>query len=195
MSNETSKSLMRRLHDIRYATRYFRGSGIDIGSGSDSLARYCELFPRVSSIRSWDLQDGDAEFMHSVEDSSYDFVHSSHCLEHLRDPLRGFENWIRICRVGGHLVITVPDEDLYEQGTWPSRFNSDHRWTFTINKAKSWSYNSLNIFDLLFSQRDCIQVLKVELLDSSYLYNLGSVQDQTRDIAESAIEIVVKKIK
>ncbi len=195
MSNETSKSLMRRLHDIRYATRYFRGSGIDIGAGLDSLARYCELFPLVDHIRSWDISDGDAEFMSQVEDSSYDFVHSSHCLEHLHDPYQGFKNWVRICKIQGHLVLTLPDEDLYEQKIWPSIFNPDHKWTFSINKARSWSAKSVNIFDLLSSQSDHIRVLKVELLDSSFLYDLGRVQDQTRDIAESAIEIVLKKIK
>jgi hypothetical protein len=26
----------------------------------------------------------------------------------------------------------VPDEDLYEQGVFPSTFNADHKWTFTV---------------------------------------------------------------
>src|SRR6185312_3014562 len=50
---------------------------------------------------------------------------------------------------GGHLVISVPDEDLYEQGVWPSTFNTDHKITFTLSKKTSWSPVSVNVFSLL----------------------------------------------
>ena len=59
--------------------------------------------------------DQAAELMASVADNTYDFVHSSHCLEHMRDPARAMHNWLRILKPGGHLVCLVPDEDLYEQ--------------------------------------------------------------------------------
>jgi hypothetical protein len=36
--HETGKTIARRLHDARFATRYFTGDGIDIGSGPDPLA-------------------------------------------------------------------------------------------------------------------------------------------------------------
>ena len=39
----------------------------------------------------------------------------------------------------------VPDEDLYEQGQFPSTYNVDHKWTFTILKTTSWSPCSLNL--------------------------------------------------
>jgi SAM-dependent methyltransferase len=194
MSNETSKSVLRRLHDVRYATRYFVGEGIDVGAGEDSLAKYTSLFPLATNIRSWDLQDGDAEAMQSVADQTYDFVHSSHCLEHLNDPYQGLKNWIRICKTGGHLIIMVPDEDLYEQKLWPSIFNPDHKWSFTINKTRSWCSRSINVFDLLNAHQESVKIKKIELLDSTYIYD-RKVQDQTRDIAESAIEIILKKIK
>ena len=44
--------------------------------------------------------------------------------------------------------ITIPDEDLYEQGCYPSRFNDDHKHTFTLAKKHSWSERSHNLFDL-----------------------------------------------
>ena len=98
-------------------------------------------FP-VSAKCAWDLGDGDATFMESVKDETYDFVHSSHCLEHLLDPEKGLRNWFRILKPGGYLVVIVPDEDLYEQGVFPSTFNADHKWTFTISKSGSWSDKS-----------------------------------------------------
>ena len=50
--HETSKSIFHRLHDSRYATRYFVGDGIDIGSGPDPLSQYYEFFPQMKSCRS-----------------------------------------------------------------------------------------------------------------------------------------------
>ena len=49
---------------------------------------------------------------------------------------------------GGHLILIVPDEDLYEQGVFPSQFNPADTCTFTMGKARSWSPVSLNVRDL-----------------------------------------------
>jgi SAM-dependent methyltransferase len=128
----TSLSMQRRAHDSRFATRYFVGHGIDVGGGHDSLALFVELFPLIRNVVIYDAPQGDAQKLANVDDESFDFLFSSHCLEHVRDPVEGLDNWIRVVRPGGHLVISVPDEDLYEQGTWPSTFNSDHKMTFTV---------------------------------------------------------------
>jgi hypothetical protein len=77
----TSKSILRRLSDSRFATRYFRGTGIDIGSGADSLLLYSELFPLIRAMRTWDTEDGDAQILTGVADASFDFVYSSHYRE------------------------------------------------------------------------------------------------------------------
>lgn len=193
MSHETGKATLRRLADHRFSNQYFLGRGIDIGSGNDCLINYARFFPRVQHVRSWDLEDGDAETLDAVADNEFDFAVSSHCLEHLRDPARALGNWIRIIRPGAHLVITVPDEDMYEQGQWPSRFNHDHRWTFTISKSRSWSPCSINILDLMQRFRDKILVKKIELLDHWFDATLLNV-DQTRGVSESAIEIVCQKL-
>jgi SAM-dependent methyltransferase len=191
--DETSKSTIRRLHDSRYANTYFKGNGIDIGAGDDSLGKYKNQFPLITSIKAWDLEDGDAQYMSSVKDETYDFVHSSHCLEHLVDPIISFSNWIRICKPGGHIVTCIPDEDIYEQGVFPSTFNTDHKTSWTIAKEKSWSSASINVFDLLNQFKSQIEILKVELINSSFIYN-EQRYDQTRyGISECAIEFIVRK--
>jgi SAM-dependent methyltransferase len=193
VTEETSKSLIRRGFDRRLINRYFVGHGIDIGAGSDSLGRYAELFPLMSSCYGWDLPDGDAMLMAGVPDDYFDFVHSSHCLEHLHNPYTALSNWIRICKPHGHLIIIVPDEDLYEQGTFPSNFNPDHKHSFTINKASSWSPQSVNVFDLLDQFAAQIKVLKIELLDANYLYNIGRTDQTTMITGESAVELILQK--
>lgn len=192
--HEASKSIFFRLKDSRYATRYLRGDGIDIGAGKDFLGQYHEFFPLMTSIRSWDLEDGDAQYMNSVSENTFDFVHSSHCLEHMFDPKAALNNWIRILKPGGHIVCLIPDEDLYEQGIFPSTYNTDHKWTFTINKKSSWSPNSINLLDLIKNLDYDVEVKKIELMDSTYRYNLGMRVDQTTTpVGESAIEFILRK--
>ena len=194
MSKETGKSVLRRMHDHRFATRYFVGNGIDIGAGDDPLSDYIEFFPQVSSVKSWDLPDGDAQYMNGVDNGTYDFIHSSHCLEHVRDPKETLGNWIRICKSGGYLVLVVPDEDLYEQGVFPSTFNGAHLWTYTIKKKTSWCDKSINVFDLLSNFVDDVKILKVELLDATFRYSSAHRYDQTfQSFGDCAIEIILKK--
>lgn len=194
--HETSKAVMRRLHDSRFATRYFVGSGIDIGAGKDAMGQYKEFFPAMQACRAWDLPDGDAQVLANVPDASFDFVHSSHCLEHMRDPSEALHHWLRVLKPGGHLVAIVPDEDLYEQGVFPSTYNSDHKWTFTISKPASWSPSSVNLTDLLARLSAQAQPLKIETLDASFRYRTGGKRfDQTMTpVGECAIEFVLRKL-
>lgn len=191
--HETSKSLIRRSYDKRYATRWLVGAGIDIGAGSDPLGAYAKLFPMMGIVRAWDMLDGDAMIMDGVPDASFEFVHSSHCLEHLIDPTIALKNWVRICKPGGHLLIMVPDEDLYEQGVWPSSFNTDHKWTFTIGKASSWSPRSINVITLLQTVWDAVDILKIELLDNGFIYDAKRFDQTLTLMGESAIEIILRR--
>ena len=190
---ETSKALIRRLHDVRFANTYFVGEGIDIGCGPDPLSKYVQQFPLMTGLKEWDLQDGDAQKMESVPDETYDFVHSSHCLEHLYDPYEAFDNWVRICKPGGHIITTIPDEDLYEQGVWPSTHNPDHKTSWTILKDKSWSPDSINLLEFLYQYKDKIEVMKVELVNSSFIYGVQRFDQTYHSISECAIEFVVRK--
>jgi len=190
---ETSKSLIRRSYDKRFATRWLAGNGIDIGAGPDPIGNYTPLFPLMEFVRAWDLADGDAMLMQSVADASFDFVHSSHCLEHVEDPKIALRNWVRICKPGGHLVIIVPDEDLYEQGIWPSTFNGDHKWSFTIGKAESWCPRSINVTSLLEAVWQDVEILKIELLDTGYFYNVPRFDQTLTMLGESAIEIILRR--
>lgn len=191
--NEASKAISRRLHDVRFATRYFIGSGIDIGAGNDPVSLYGEFFPGMRELRAWDLPDGDAQMLADVADESFDFVHSSHCLEHMRDPHEALYNWFRVLKPGGHLVCMVPDEDLYEQGRFPSTFNSDHKWTFTLWKPRSWSARTVNLFELLQTLGASAQPLKVELLDATFRYQWPRYDQTQTPVGEAAVEFIVRK--
>jgi SAM-dependent methyltransferase len=200
VSNECSKAIPRRVAAKVFASHYFVGDGIDIGSGSptlgnvDFLGNQKAAFPLMRSCRSWDIEDGDAENLAGIPDASFDFVHSSHTLEHMHNPGRALRNWFRVLRPGGYLVAMVPDEDLYEHGFWPSRFNGDHKWSFTIKKIVSPMPRSLNLDDLLLVHMPLGSTLvKLELLHGTFDPTLAREVDQTGGPAECAIEVVVRK--
>lgn len=94
--NECGKSMLRRVHDARFATRYFVGDGIDVGADEDSLQYYAGLFPLMRSCRAWEWNDGDGDELPGVPDGSLDFVHASHSLKHLDDPREALRNWARV---------------------------------------------------------------------------------------------------
>jgi SAM-dependent methyltransferase len=115
----------------------------------------------------------------------------------MQDPHVALKNWLRILKTGGYLLLSVPDEDLYEQGIFPSTYNADHKHTFTIYKRSSWCSNSINLFDLLSSTDYSLKILKIELLDSTYKYKTSQVSrsDQSMTaIGECAIEVILKKL-
>lgn len=192
---ETSKAVMRRLHEPGFVGRYFVGEGIDIGCGPDPISRYSLQFPLMEALKSWDLPDGDAQLMAGVDDESFDFVHSSHCLEHVHDPVEALANWFRILRPYGHLVVIVPEEDLYEQGVWPSTFNPDHKSTFTIWKppGASWSPASVNVLELLQTLGPRAEILKIQRLEAGYFFHQARMDQTQLPTGECAIEFVVRK--
>lgn len=122
---EASKT--NRVRDEAFLSKYFAGSVLDIGSGPDPVVPHAQPFDR---------EHGDANnIVRYLGGASFDCVHSSHCLEHMNDPRHALAQWWSLVRPGGHLVIIVPDEELYEQGFWPSEFNVEHKATFRLGGA------------------------------------------------------------
>lgn len=135
-----------------------RGHGIDIGCGPD---------PVTPDARRFDQEDGDANVASEFVKEQFDFVFSSHCLEHMHDPRKTILDWWKLVKPGGYLFVLVPDEDLYEQGVFPSRFNHDHKATFTLSKAQSWSPKSINVLELAQSLPGGL-LISLQLQDRGY---------------------------
>ena len=127
----------RAVREDGFAREYLSGSVLDIGCGPDLV---------VPHARPFDLEHGDANsILDYFSPESFDCVHSSHCLEHMYDPPRALAQWWALVRLGGFLILVVPDEDLYEQGVWPSAFNGDHKATFRLDRPSSWSPVSYDV--------------------------------------------------
>ena len=159
------------LRGDEFLRTYLSGKVIDIGAGEDLVCEGAERF---------DLDEGDANCVTRYRKTeSYDAVHSSHCLEHMFDPILTLGDWWSLIRPHGYLVLVVPDEDLYEQGFWPSRFNADHKWTFRLNKKESWSPVSIDI-ERAVAALPGVEVISVSRQDHNYDYRLQTLHGQRR---------------
>lgn len=159
--NEASKT--NAVRGDEYFANYFGGTVIDIGCGNDPVVSHAEKF---------DQEHGDAERIHEFfSPQSFRCVHSSHCLEHMRSPKDALMKWWALVEVGGYLVTVVPDEDLYEQGIWPSIFNGDHKATFRIGGVDSWSPVSYEVSEL-FGSLPNAEIVSIKRQNAGYNYRL-----------------------
>lgn len=163
--------------------RIFCGNGIDIGCGDD---------PITPDAKRFDTDDGDANLISQYVSDTFHYVFSAHCLEHMACPFAALQEWWKLVETDGYLYVVVPDEDLYEQGVWPSRYNSDHKHTFTLSKAVSWNINSINIIELISILPDA-KIIKIAIQDEGYDYTLPKNVDQTLGRAMAQIVFVLQK--
>ena len=158
MGNEATKTREIWTDDVK---SLFKGSGLDIGAGEDLI------YP---SAKPFDKAQGDANRIDEFLSEQFDYVFSSHCLEHMHNPADAILRWWRLVKVGGHLIVIVPDEDLYEQGFWPSLLNEDHKATFRISET-TWSPVSYRILDLIATLPNS-RPISLERQDQGYNYAL-----------------------
>lgn len=120
-STETAKARPRREHEGFFKC-YCVGKGLDIGYGGDLVC---------PNAQGWDIEHGDAMLLNGVDEDTFDFVYSSHALEHMWNIDIALKNWWRVIRPGGFLLLYVPHRDLYEKKLdLPSRWNIDHKHFF-----------------------------------------------------------------
>jgi SAM-dependent methyltransferase len=168
-----------------YYEHFFVGRGLDIGCGDCRVTADCDT---------WELLhgDGDAQFTSPRFDQPYDWVYTSHLLEHLVCPEIAIRNWWRLVKPGGILFVVVPDEDLFEQGTWPSQFNGGHRWTFTIDKTTSWSPVSISLAPWWPKVLPSAELLLLERFDTNWTPEAVARMRCSVDV-EAHIELILRR--
>jgi SAM-dependent methyltransferase len=82
------------------AQQFCHGVGLDVGAGKWPL-------PGAQPVE-W-KDGGDA--MH-LPAGRFDYIFSSHCLEHLQDPIAALEHWRSRLKEGAPLVLYLPHPDM-----------------------------------------------------------------------------------
>jgi SAM-dependent methyltransferase len=180
--HESSKT--RRVRGPQFNEVYFSRSVLDIGCGDDLVVPHAQPF---------DKQHGDAnKILDYLASESFDTVHSSHCLEHMHDPRQALGGWWQLVRPGGYLITVVPEEDLYEQGQWPSRFNPDHKATFRLRRPTTWSPCSYDLYELHQSLPGA-EIVSAEVQDNGYNHQLqktGPEDEKSRVLRSDLMQLL-----
>lgn len=175
---ETTKAHSRRQRE-GFFTTYCNGKGLDIGFGGDLV---------LPNAQGWDFEHGDAQFLKGIKDESFDFVYSSHTLEHVFEVETTLKNWFRILKPNGYLILYIPHRDLYEKKKeLPSRFNPTHQRFFLIEKDDP--PNTVGILPLLNRTLNNFKVIYAKECSEGH-----TISDpfQHSD-GEYSIEVVIRK--
>lgn len=127
-NNNTSSACVGKhpLHFAWKAVQLCRGTGIEIGSlhrrlplmanvlylDAHKTSKLRELYgedQRVTEIGQVQLVASGGKYPF-LDDGAFDFVASSHVLEHTANPPRQIEEWLRVVRRGGIVYMIVPDK-------------------------------------------------------------------------------------
>lgn len=122
---------------------YLRGPGLDIGAGC------FKILPHAVSVDNGidhqlfgiqfkpDIYIQNAEDMSQFGSQSWQWVYSSHLLEHLEKPAKALREWWRLVKQGGYLILYLPHEDLYPKVGTPEA-NVDHKMDLNEQKVIDW---------------------------------------------------------
>ncbi|MDD5134498.1 MAG: methyltransferase domain-containing protein [Phycisphaerae bacterium] len=176
---ETSRAKSRRILE-GFFEKFCTGKGLDIGYGGDLLCSNC---------RGWDIEDGDAQTLKGLPDGSFDFVYSSHCLEHLEDAAEALGNWWRVLKQGGCLILYLPHRDLYERKkTLPSRWNTSHKRFFLLDRDEL--PDTIGILPLLEKTVGNYEIIKADICKTGY----EVISENRQADGEYSIEAVIRKL-
>lgn len=185
MSFETTKAMRRRFaeHDAGgFPWRdVFRGQMLDVGCGPDKLP--------FDSCVGFDVDDGDANRLSSYfPASSLHVLHGSHVLEHMDSPRNALRDWLTLVKPGGYVVQTVPDWCAYERMRWPSKFNPDHKSSWSMIYKGSIAPIHIHIPSFLAEFVDVAEILVCRYVEENYDWKLSAEIDQTLPV-DKGVEI------
>jgi hypothetical protein len=92
---------------------YCVGNGLDIGAGGDPILSTSVCVDKVKDGVVPTHLVGDACCLFWFKDEVLGYVYSSHCLEDFNDTAATLLEWLRVIRVGGNLVLFLPDQQAY----------------------------------------------------------------------------------
>ena len=120
------------------AQEFCRGVGLDVGAGRWPL-------PGAIPV---DLADGGDAM--NLPAGDYDYIFSSHCLEHLEDPIAAIEHWKTRIKPGGALFLYLPHPDMRY---WRPQHNRKHLHLFWPDDTAEM-LRDLGFVDVIHSDRD-----------------------------------------
>lgn len=177
---ETSKARARREQE-GFFQKYCRGRGLDIGYGGDPVTPNC---------LGWDIEHGDAQYLEGLGEQTFDFVYSSHTLEHMANPGVALRNWWKVVNPGGYLILYLPHRDLYEKKrTLPSCWNMDHKYFFTLDKNDP--PDTIGILPLIQDTLNTYEIAEAKECSEGHTIR----EPERHSDGEYSVEVVIRKLE
>jgi len=135
----TRESIFRR-YEMNEVIQYTKGVGIEVGCGLNKIHTGAIGINLVMSDLDYGYPFGpqiksDGTNIPWFSSNSLDYVFSSHCLEHFHDPKKALEEWTRVLKIGGHLVLLLPHKEFFPNIGEPNA-NPDHKNDFFPEDVK-----------------------------------------------------------
>ena len=118
---------------------YTKGKGLDLGCGPHKpFPHFIGVDNGNHALFGWNFKPDvfveTCEKMDIFASQSMDFVFSSHLLEHIEDYPAALKEWYRVLKVGGYLILYLPDEDEYPK-VGEEKANPEHKWNVNYDKV------------------------------------------------------------
>lgn len=126
---------------VPFAEKFCIGNGLDIG-GTENW--------RLPWARPINISFGDGFDAEKLPDGEYDFIFSSHTLEHVPNYINALSIWTEKIKRGGTLFLYLPHEDMEY---WLPQNNRKHLHIFRPEQMKK-TLEDLGYRDVIFSERD-----------------------------------------
>ena len=153
---------------------YIKGLGLDIGCGTNRLSptvMTIDWYPHSDTDFIWNcLIDNKVRNPYPFQSNRFDFVFASHVLEDFppSDIQWVFDEWLRLIKPGGFLIILVPDMEGGRYPDWDEVFeendievqrgerrvgetkgNPSHMLTMGITKMKELCANTPHAWEVV----------------------------------------------
>ena len=190
---------------------YCKGYGLEIGPGGyprcdPERTVLLDKFPgRYGPVKVDIVSDASSI---PVDDSSFDYLFSSHCLEHMPDTIGTLKEWLRVVKPGGRLILMLP----HAGRTWErqrSLSTLEHHIHDHANKVDLYDFTDWDEFEraLRLGQQSWIDDPDAQLPDGSidkrraaenglihyHAWHQGILVDVLKYI-ELNIEVVVEEV-
>lgn len=135
-SSLLSQMLKSRLY-IKYVEYFYKKRGLEIGGPSDLFSNEIPIYQIADTIdgvnfsnntvwegtinldRGYNYFKGkkgqqyisEANYLESIKDEEYEFLIACHCLEHCANTLKTIEEWLRVLKSNGVILLVLPDKN------------------------------------------------------------------------------------
>jgi predicted SAM-dependent methyltransferase len=178
--------------------KYCKNLGLDIGCGTNRFSPTVltiDWYDHVDTDMIWNCapepKEGEQQYVYPYpfRENRFDFVFASHILEDFLPSVIQwvFDEWLRLIKVGGYLVILVPDMENHRYPDWDEKFTEDDeevkRGERKVNELKGNP-----------SHRICMGLTLLHKLKNESQYKTEIVQEDTFTHDRMTLDFILKKL-